>query len=159
MPDQVVRSIDVEAPAQRVWELVSDLTGMGRFSPESTGGRWRRGATGPAVGARFQGSNRAGWRRWGTTVEVVRCVPGSAFAFTAAAAGMVAAEWAYDIEPTASGCRVTETWTDRRGLLITVLGRVVTGVADRKAYTATSIEQTLAAVKAVAEAQPQASTT
>ena len=154
---QVSRSVLVEAPAERVWELVSDLPRMGRFSPENTGGSWQGGATGPAVGARFKGSNRAGWRRWGTAVRVVRSEPGSAFAFTASAAGLLAAEWSYGIEPTATGCRVTETWTDRRGALIKVIGRVATGVADREAFTGTSIEQTLAGVKAVAEGGQRAS--
>ncbi|MFN2524390.1 MAG: SRPBCC family protein, partial [Mycobacteriales bacterium] len=54
----VSRSTDVDAPADVVWGLVSDLPGMGRLSPENTGGRWSGGATGPAVGARFRGANR-----------------------------------------------------------------------------------------------------
>ena len=41
----------VQAPPERVWELVSDITRAGEWSPEATGGRWRGDATGPAVGA------------------------------------------------------------------------------------------------------------
>lgn len=151
---QVSRTVTVDAPSERLWALISDLPGMGRFSPENTGGSWADGADGPAVGARFRGTNRAGWRRWGTQVVVVRCLPGLEFAFTAAALGQVAAEWSYVVQSTASGCTVTETWTDRRGPLIKGLGRLVTGVADRPAYAATSIEQTLAGVKAFAEGGP-----
>lgn len=153
---QVSRTVTVDAPAGQVWALVSDLPGMGRFSPESTGGSWADGTAGPAVGARFRGSNQAGWRRWGTDVVVVRCLPGLEFAFTAAALGQVAAEWSYVVQTTASGCTVTETWTDRRGRLIKGIGRLVTGVADRPAYAAISIEQTLAGIKAVAEGRPAA---
>lgn len=149
---EVTRSVDVDAPAERVWALVSDLPQMGRFSPENAGGRWRGGATGPAVGARFVGSNRSGARRWSTQVRVVECEPGRSFAFDVSSFGLAVSRWRYALEPTPRGCRVTETWTDRRGTVIALGGRVVTGVADRTAFTATSIERTLAAVKAAAEA-------
>lgn len=147
----ISRSVSVAAPPERVWALVSDLPRMGEHSPESTGGRWARGATGPAVGAVFSGRNASGPRRWSTRSTVVRCEPGRSFAFRVTAAGLPVAEWAYDIEPTAGGCRLTETWTDRRGALMTVLGRLTTGVADRESFTVTSIEQTLSSVRARAE--------
>jgi hypothetical protein len=145
------RSTDVDAPADRVWQLVSDLPGMGRLSPENVGGRWLGGGTGPVVGARFRGSNRRGWRRWSTQVRVTGCDPGRRFAFDVSSLGLAVSRWTYEIAPAGSGCRLTETWEDRRGRVIDVLGRVVSGVTDRAAYTAESIEQTLAAVKHAAE--------
>ena len=45
----------MDAPAQRVWELVSDVRNTGRFSPETFDAEWLDGATEPAVGARFRG--------------------------------------------------------------------------------------------------------
>ncbi len=147
----ISRSVTVQAPAQRVWELVSDLPGMGELSPENTGGSWADGATGPTVGARFRGSNRSGWRRWSTTVVVTRCVPSTEFVFEVSTAGLKVAEWGYTVVPEGEGCSVTETWTDQRGRLMNVLGKLATGVADRTAFTETSIDQTLAAVKAAAE--------
>ena len=147
----VSRSVDVAAPAERVWALVSDLPGMGRFSPENTGGRWS-GSTGPTVGAVFRGTNRSGARRWSTRSVVTRCEPGRAFAFQVDLARLPVAQWSYELSPTPDGgCRLTETWEDRRGALFTRLGGVATGVQDRTAFTANSIEQTLAAVKAAAE--------
>jgi hypothetical protein len=148
----VSRSTEVSADPQRVWELVSDLPAMGRFSPENAGGRWTRGATGPAVGARFTGVNRRGPRRWSTQVVVTRSEPGRAFAFDVSSFGLAVSRWTYELEPTAAGCRLTETWEDRRGALVVVGGRLLTGVADREGFTADSIERTLAAVKRVAEA-------
>jgi hypothetical protein len=149
---QVTRSTTIDAPAERVWELVSDLPRMGEYSPEAVGGAWV-GGTGPALGAVFRGRNVRGLRRWSTRSRVVRCVPGRAFAFEVSAVGLVAAEWAYDVAPEGAGCRLTETWTDRRGPLLVRLGALVTGVADRKGFTAQSIEQTLARVKERAERQ------
>lgn len=148
---EITRSVHVEAPAQRVWELVSDLPRMGELSPENKGGRWVGGATGPAVGARFRGVNRSGWRWWSTTVRVTRCEPGTAFAFAVTAVGLKVAEWSYTIASEGDACTVTETWTDHRGGPMKALGLLTTGVSDRSVFTATSIEHTLAAVKAAAE--------
>lgn len=151
-PATISCSTTVDAPAERVWALVSDLPRMGDYSPEAVGGRWVRG-DGPAVGAVFRGRNGRGLRRWSTRSTVVRCAPGREFAFEVSAVGMVAAQWAYEIEPDGDGCRLTETWTDRRSGVMTALGKVVTGVADRSTFTRTSIEQTLQRVKERAERQ------
>lgn len=148
------RSVDVAATPQRVWELVSDLPAMGEYSPENTGGRWVRGATGPAPGAVFRGRNRRGLHRWSTRCTVTRCDPGRSFAFAVAAPlGLPVSQWSFDLDPTEHGCRLTETWTDRRGTLISTVGRMISGVADREAFNAMSIEQTLARVKVRAEQQ------
>lgn len=147
------RSVVVAAPAQRVWELVSDLPVMGEYSPENAGGSWVGGATGPAVGAQFRGRNRRGLHRWSTRCTVTRCDPGRSFAFAVSSVGLPVAEWGYELEPTPEGCRLTETWIDRRGRLITAAGRLVSGVPDRAAFTARSIEQTLERVKSRAERQ------
>lgn len=151
MEASVERSVDVAAPADAVWPLVSDLPGMGRFSPENTGGTWTKG-DGPAVGAVFRGRNSHGRRRWSTRVEVTRCEPPEAFAFRVTSLGLPVADWSYQLTPTAHGCTVTEVWEDRRGTLLTRLGAIVTGVQDRRAYAAKSMEHTLQAVKTAAEA-------
>lgn len=141
------RTITVEqaiaADPGRVWRMISDITRMGEWSPESTGGSWVRGATGPAVGARFRGSNRAGWRFWVTWCTVTDCVPGRVFAFDVDALGLAVAHWRYEIEPTGDGCIVRETWRDRRGGLVTALGKPISGVADRAAHNRQGMQQTL----------------
>jgi hypothetical protein len=148
----ITKSVQIQAPAQRVWELVSDLPNMGRLSPENKGGSWIKPATGPAVGAKFKGSNQAGRRKWSTQVVVTRAEPGVAFFFAVTSVGMKVAEWGYTIEPQGLSCTVTESWEDHRGGLMAAIGKVATGVGDRAGFTETSIEQTLAALKAAAEA-------
>jgi hypothetical protein len=73
----------MNAPAQRVWELVSDVRNTGRFSPETFDAEWLDGATGPAVGARFRGHvkrNEIGPVYW-TRCRVTACEPGREFGF------------------------------------------------------------------------------
>jgi hypothetical protein len=149
----VSRSTAIAAPAQQVWELVSDLPGMGRLSPENVGGSWKGGATGAAVGARFKGRNRNGWRRWSTVAKVTRSSPGQAFAFEISYLGIPVSLWSYELAATPEGCTATETWSDRRPGWFKVVGGVATGVMDRSDdTTAVNLEHTLAAVKALAEA-------
>ena len=147
----VSRTVDVAASPEQVWALVSDLPSMGAYSPENTGGSWQGGAVHPEVGAVFLGKNAQGKKTWSTRSTVTRCDPGREFAFEVKAVGLTVAEWSYALRPAPQGCAVTETWTDRRGAVIRMLGKLTTGVGDREGFTATSIEQTLAKVKDRAE--------
>jgi hypothetical protein len=107
-------SKDIAAPAQKVWAMVSDLPRMGEWSPENQGGRWVDGATVAAPGVVFRGKNKNGLRRWSTKVTVVECQPGKVFEIAVTFATMAVANWRYDFEDTATGCRVTESWQDHR---------------------------------------------
>jgi len=103
-------SLLIEAPPERIYAIVTDVAGMGRLSPECTGGKWLDGATGPAVGARFKGTNKRGRARWSTTNTVVAAEPGAEFAFETKQSG---ARWRYRLTPdgtgTGTGTTVTET--------------------------------------------------
>jgi hypothetical protein len=79
---------------------------MGRLSPECTGGRWLDDATGPAVGARFKGTNKRGFVRWSTTSTVVAAERGREYAFEVGDSGT---RWSYRFEPDGSGTLVTES--------------------------------------------------
>jgi hypothetical protein len=107
--DQVRVERLVAAEPVVVYDLVSDVTRMGDWSPETSSCRWVGGVTGPAVGARFVGSNRRGPLVWRTTCRVTAAEPGSAFAFTVTFVGMSIADWGYEIVADGSGCVVTET--------------------------------------------------
>ena len=60
MVEAIEESIDIDAPPERVYDMVADLSRMGEWSPENQGGKWLRGATGASQGARFKGRNRIG---------------------------------------------------------------------------------------------------
>jgi len=148
---EVSRSIDVGVSPEAAYARVSDLPRMGELSPENTGGRWKGGATGPAAGAKFKGTNANGFRRWSTTVVVETAEAGREFAFRTAFWGIPVSLWRYTFDPTEDGCRVTETWRDRRPWWFKGPAGVTTGVMDREEMTGRSIEHTLARLKAALE--------
>lgn len=151
-PSQIRVEERIAADPQVLYGLVSDVTNMGRWSPETTSCRWVKGATGPAVGARFRGSNKAGWRRWSTTCTVTTADAGRRFAFDVDLGPIPVARWTYDFEPDGAGTLVTETWDDRRLRRLMKVSGVMMGVRDREAHNRAGMEQTLAALKAAAEA-------
>lgn len=146
-------STTIAAPPDRLYAMVSDVTRMGEWSPECFRCTWVRGATGPAVGARFRGWNRKGWRRWWTDATVTKAEPGKEFAFAVSSFGLPVAGWGYRFEPSADGGTVvTEYWNDRRQKPMAVVSGVAVGVADREGHNRRGMEQTLQRIKAVAEA-------
>ncbi len=151
MSSQVSVTREVEAPPERVWAMVSDLTRMGEWSPENDGATWTKGATGPRPGAAFKGTNRNGSRTWKTAGTIVASDPPHLFSFRITVLGLPSSEWQYRVEPTDSGCQVTETWDDHRGALIRLLGRLATGVDHDAAYTRDGMERTLEHLKSAAE--------
>jgi hypothetical protein len=142
-------SRDIAAPADKVWGLVADLPRMGEWSPENQGGKWVKGATGPALGAVFKGNNKNGVRRWSTTVTVVACEPGKVFEFAVTSGPLAVATWRYEFEATDDGCRVTESWKDQRHSWFAAVARVMgdhsAGNAERQ------MEQTLVNLAKAAE--------
>ena len=150
MVERIEVEREIAATPEVVWGLVSDLRRMGDWSPENDGGEWIKGATGPAVGAKFKGRNSNGSKSWTTISTVVDAAPGERFSFLVVVGPFKIAEWAFDIEATDGGCRVTESWTDRRGGLMKMLGGKASGVDDRIAHNRAGMDQTLAGVAAAA---------
>jgi|SRR4051794_17812739 uncharacterized protein YndB with AHSA1/START domain len=106
-------TVHIDAPPEKVWELVSDVTQIGRFSPETFEAQWIDGATGPAVGARFRGHvkrNGKGPVYW-TSCTVTACEPGRAFAFGVGAPDKTPLNvWAYELTAVNGGTDVTESF-------------------------------------------------
>ena len=110
-------TVRMAAPADQVWDLVSDVTRIGSYSPETYEAEWIDGATGPAEGARFRGHvKRNGWwpvHYW-TTCTVTACEPDKTFAFGVGTPGKPPLNvWRYDIVTVDGGCDVTESFSLR----------------------------------------------
>ncbi len=104
----------------------------------------------PTVGARFVGHNRIGAVRWLTFGRVVDADPGRRFAFSIHFGPIPISLWAYDFTPTATGCVVSESWTDHRPATLRLLFRPVFG--NRTPRNAHGIHTTLTRLKSTAEA-------
>jgi uncharacterized protein YndB with AHSA1/START domain len=103
-------TVKMAASPDRVWELVSDVTQIGRYSPETFEAVWIDGATGPAPGAKFRGHvkrNGRGPTYW-TTCTVVACDPGREFAFGVGNGDTPLNVWSYRLQPAADGSDSTD---------------------------------------------------
>ncbi len=109
-PLRVEVSLHMAVPPETVWALVSDVTRIGEFSPETFEAEWTRGSTGPEVGAFFKGHvkrNGLGPTYW-SPCRVTTCVPNEVFEFSVGLDEMTLNNWGYRLEPDGLGTRVTE---------------------------------------------------
>jgi hypothetical protein len=105
-------TVHMVASPERVWELVSDVTRIGSYSPETFEAEWLGGATGPEVGTRFRGHvkrNGKGPTYW-TTCTVLSSLPGREFSFGVGSADKPLNVWRYRLEPSGDGTDVTESF-------------------------------------------------
>ena len=164
MPD-LTESITVQSSADALYRLVSDLPRMSEWSPECTrvtcpllsSPRPRpptRSSDGPVPGARFVGHNRVGVVRWFTFGKVVTAQPGRRFTFDITFGPIPISRWDYEFTPTATGCEVTESWTDHRPSVLKLLFRPVFG--NRAPRNVHGIHTTLIRLKSAAEATARA---
>jgi hypothetical protein len=146
-------SIDIVAPAEVVWALVSDLSRMPDFSPELERIEWTGATTGPSVGARFKGHNRAGSKAWSTTGTIVVADPPREIAWEVTSVlGQKVARWGYVVEPVDErSCRLTESTEDRRAAWFKRITVLATGVKERGEHNAAGMRATLERIKAAAE--------
>ena len=106
-------TVHFAAPPAEVWALVSDVTRIGEFSPETFEARWLDGATGPRAGARFHGHVRRNGRGpvYWTTCTVTVSDPGREFAFAVNGPGdTIVNTWRYRLDPREDGTDVTESF-------------------------------------------------
>lgn len=146
-------TVRIAASPEKVYAMISDLTRMGEWSPEATGGQWAGGATGPVVGAKFKGDNANGGKKWKAMSKVTEAAAPTRFTFVNALGPLTISTWSYDISPVDGGaaCDVTESWELNGPTLILSAGRFITGVTDRPAHTKAMIDTTLARLKESAE--------
>jgi uncharacterized protein YndB with AHSA1/START domain len=102
----------INRPAAEVFAAISDITRMGEWSPECVGGRWVAPATGPEVGAVFEGDNVAAvgpvtLKKWTTSSKVTACEPGAVFEFVAEQY----TTWRYEMTEQNGATTVTESFS------------------------------------------------
>src|ERR1700674_198448 len=112
----VEASIDVAWTPLAAWRLVTDIPRIGEFSPECIGAAWIDGASGPEMGARFEGTNRIFDQAtdteylWIRPCTVTAALPPKHFSYTVGDRydGSPATQWDVLIEPSQIGCRLSQ---------------------------------------------------
>lgn len=142
-------SIEITASPEAVYDLVSDVTRMGEWSPENVGADWRDGATGQA-GDWFDGHNRSGEREWTRGCEVARADRASDFTFVVMGVEENCTWWSYEMEPVDGGTRLTERWwiVNKTPAMAAATEEQF---GERVAFTESMLGDTIAAIKQAAE--------
>lgn len=140
--------IEINAPVSRVWSLVSDPGRMPQWSPQC---RMMK-ALGPIrPGTRTVNLNRRGLLFWPTTSVITEVVPERKFAFRIPINTTV---WSYELEPTATGTRLTETRLAENGVTAVSAGLTKTVLGGMDSFEKELLEgmnQSLQRIKAAAE--------
>jgi uncharacterized protein YndB with AHSA1/START domain len=149
-------TVHIAAPTEKIYALVSDVTRMGEWSPETRSCKWLDGATAPALGVRFRGTNKRKGS-WKTTATITAADPGAEFSFAIGKKAPVEPDttWSYRFVPSGAGTDVTESFeiVNAPGAIGKWFTKLGTGVAwdDRPADMENGMRETLAHLKTAAE--------
>jgi Polyketide cyclase / dehydrase and lipid transport len=144
-------SIVVARSPEDLYDMVSDVTRMGEWSPVCTTCWWDDGQ-GPVPGAWFTGRNELPERTWETRSQVVAADRGREFAFVVGGSWV---RWGYTFTPVDGGTQVTESWEFLPDGVTRFHNRFGSDapaqIADRALAARDGIPATLAALKKSAE--------
>ncbi len=145
--------LDIEAGAEQLYGMVSDLPRIGEWSPECESVTWEGDVTAPVAGTTFVGHNAVGpgrrirYTRHG---RVLVADPGREFAFITDEGGRESTAWRYRFESVADGrTRVTESYEVR---WIPTWARILDVPLNRHKELLAGMRTTLDRLKAAAEA-------
>ncbi|MFZ0217413.1 MAG: SRPBCC family protein [Candidatus Dormiibacterota bacterium] len=145
-------SVVVARQPEALYDMVSDVTRMGEWSPVCKTCWWDGDERG--VGAWFNGRNVLPERTWETRSRVVAADRGREFAFIV---GGDRVRWGYTFTPVEGGTRLSESWEFLAGGLAMFKERYGADadaqVADRAQAARKGIPATLAAIKQAAESE------
>ncbi|KNC13469.1 polyketide cyclase [Arthrobacter sp. RIT-PI-e] len=154
------QSITVHLQADALYDLVSDITRTGEWSPVCTACWWDDdGGAGRAglVGAWFTGRNEVPGRTWETRSQVVAAERGREFAWVV---GGRYVRWGFSLAPAdaRTDTVLTESW-DFLPAGIAMFGEkygdgAPAQIAERTRQALDGIPATLAAIKRIAESAP-----
>ena len=144
-------SVTVRIPAdpERVYDLISDVTRMGEWSPECYRCDWIDGAHAPSAGARFKARNRRGLLRWSNTPTVIVADRPNEFAFSRHSLGAGEYVWRYRLRTHGDGTEVTESYeaTRRESWIVSNFVRLFTPGTEA-AHLRAGMERTLERISA-----------
>lgn len=149
---QYQESVTVQASAEVLYDLVSDITRTGEWSPVCTSCRWDDPDNAGRIGEWFTGSNQLPDRSWETRSQVVAAERGREFAWVV---GGSFVRWGYLLTPGDAGTILTETWEflpPGIAMFKEKYGDAADAqIADRTQQALDGIPKTLAAIKRIAE--------
>lgn len=140
--------IDIDAPVSKVWGLISDLRRMPEWSPQC---RLMKTVGPLRAGTRTINLNRRKFMFWPTTSRIVEVIPQQKLAFRVDANNTI---WSYELEPTETGTRVTESRHAENGVTAVSNALVNTffgGVPSFEDELVDGMNASLARIKAAAE--------
>ena len=143
--------IQIDATPEEVYDLVSDISRMGEWSPETYRAHWLGEADHAQTGARFRGWNKVGPFRWATD-PIIECAErGRELCFTTTVFGRGRfTRWTYRMHPgQGGGTELEESWEQVGSVpLVTNL----MNSSRRMQMIQQGMEATLERIKAAAEA-------
>jgi hypothetical protein len=149
---QYQESITVQASAGKLYDLVSDITRTGEWSPVCTRCWWDDQDSAGQPGAWFTGRNELPQRTWETRSQVVAAERGREFTWVV---GGRFVRWGFTLTPADGGTTLTESWEflpDGIAMFEEKFGdEASTQIADRTQQALDGIPKTLAAIKRIAE--------
>lgn len=140
--------IDIDAPVEKVWDLITDLRRMPEWSPQC---RLMKPLGPLRAGTRTVNFNRRNRLFWPTTSTVTEVVPQRKFAWRVNENNTI---WSYELEPIATGTRVTESRHAENGVKATsnfLVNRFMGGVRCFEQELVEGMNASLARIKAAAE--------
>ena len=145
-------SVTVEASAETLYDLLSDITRTGEWSPVCTSCWWDDEAEAGQVGAWFTGHNELPNRTWQTRSEVVVAERGHEFAWVV---GGSFVRWGFTLASVETGTALTESWEflpDGIAMFEEKFGdEAHAQITDRTQQALDGIPKTLAEIKRIAE--------
>jgi uncharacterized protein YndB with AHSA1/START domain len=140
--------VDIDAPPAKVWALISDVSLMPRWSPQC---RLMR-ALGPVrQGTKTINFNKRNRLFWPTTSVVTEFIPEKKLAFRIHINRTI---WSYELEPTETGTRLTESRHAENGVTAfsnMSVNAVMGGVPSFERELVDGMNATLSRIKAAAE--------
>jgi uncharacterized protein YndB with AHSA1/START domain len=150
----------VDASLETVWELITDIALMPRFSSELQRVKWADGFDAPCIGARFVGVNRhPNVGEWTTTSTVLEYDRPRIFSWAVGDLGNPAATWQFELTPSDAACAVLYTARIGPGPSgVTMLierqpDRAARIIADRLGALSSAMAATLAGIAGLAEGE------